>query len=100
MPAQEGLNFRVVIPPQANECDPLQTDIAIFRRPAQPSNSLASITDVALQSIFQHLDVASAARLASTCKDCLSRKSSARILELCVASQLARANLDCCNERW
>ncbi len=65
-----GLNFRVVIPPQANECDPLQTDIAIFRRPAQPSNSLASITDVALQSIFQHLDVASAARLASTCKVC------------------------------
>ena len=65
-----GLNFKVVIPPQANECNPLQTDIAIFRRPAQPSNSLASVTDVALQSIFRHLDVASAARLASTCKVC------------------------------
>ncbi len=59
-----------MIPPQAEECDPLQTDIASFRRPAQPSNSLASITGVALQSIFLHLDVASAARLASTCKVC------------------------------
>ena len=65
-----GLDFKVVVRLQANDCDALQTNIASFRRPAQPSNSLASMTGVALQSIFQHLDVASAARLASTCKVC------------------------------
>jgi len=62
------LYSQVVNPPQAFEC--LQTDSASFRRPAQPSNSLASITGAAIQSIFQHLEVASAARLASTCKVC------------------------------
>jgi len=61
---------QVVNSPQAGDCDRSQTDSATFQRPAQLSNSLASITGVAIQSIFQYLEVASAARLASTCKVC------------------------------
>ena len=64
------LYSQVVSTPQNGQCGFLQTDSVNFQRPAQPSNSLASVTDVALQSIFRHLDVASAARLASTCKVC------------------------------
>ena len=64
------LYSQVVSTPQNGQCGFLQTDSVSFQRPAQPSNSLASVTDVALQSIFRHLDVASAARLASTCKVC------------------------------
>ncbi len=64
------LYSQVVNTPQAGECDFLQNDSVSFQRPAQPSNSLASITGVAIQVMFQHLEVASAARLASTCKVC------------------------------
>ena len=62
------LHPQVVSSPQVDGCDRLANDSASFRRPAQPSNSLASIPGAAIQSIFQCLEVASAARLASTCK--------------------------------
>ena len=73
----------MVTPPQARERECWQTDSAGIRRPVQPSNSLASITGAAIQSIFQYLDVASAANLASTCKVCFDeqRHQSADIYE-------------------
>ncbi len=64
------LYSQVVNTPQTGQCGFLQTDSVSFQRPAQPSNSLANITGVLIQAIFQHLEVASAARLASTCKVC------------------------------
>ena len=60
----------MVVPPQAGARERLQNDNASFRRPNQPSSSLASIPGAAIQSIFQHLEMASAAILASTCKIC------------------------------
>ncbi len=79
----------MVNPLQAGDRHRLQTDSASLRRPAQPSNSLASITGAAIQSIFQHLDVASAASLASTCKACFDehRHQCADIYE-CACQQL------------
>lgn len=69
----------VISPPQPGDCD----RASCWRtRPAQ-RNSLASVTCAAIQSIFQHLDMVSAARLASTCKVCFEEHQHDQNADIC-----------------